>query len=207
VPLPPRERPSGRAEGLRIRPRRRLRTVVIWLAVIPLVVGVLASCGSSQPGSSQPTTRATGGSTHQARSSPKTQCTTRTVHLVRTSWGGATGHVVADLRLRNLGTRSCVLSRLYPSIVGSSGRTLVRGKRHPPPLGPHRIVLAPGRTAMATVEWGNWCRDVKGPLRERIALGGQRGSFDVTPAAPPPCSGNHAPSVIAVVRVTILHAS
>ena len=118
---------------------------------------------------------------------------------------GATGGLVGELRVTNVGARACTLPDRPTVRITWAGTTLsvrrVQLAASPAPL----RVLKPGARAGAKLEWRNWCGELPSPFRPRllVTLGAVRGSLRVEvgdPVRAPRCESRYEPSTLAVGR-------
>jgi hypothetical protein len=118
---------------------------------------------------------------------------------------GATGGLVGELRVTNVGTRACALPERPTVRITWAGTTLsvrrVQLAASPAPL----RALKRGARAGAKLEWRNWCGELPSPFRPRllVTLGAVRGSLRVEvsdPVRAPRCESRYEPSTLAVGR-------
>jgi hypothetical protein len=118
---------------------------------------------------------------------------------------GATGSLLGELRVTNIGARACTLPERPTVRIAWAGTTLavrrVQLAASPTPL----RVLRPGSKAGAMLQWRNWCGQLPSPFRPRllVTLGAVRGSLRVDVASPvtaPRCDSRYEPSTLAVGR-------
>jgi hypothetical protein len=146
---------------------KRLLAAVVAL----LSLGSLAACGSSKKAStvgstsSSSSTSTTSSSSSSSSSSTTAagppRCHTSGLSAALGQSQGAAGHLVVEIRLTNTGAATCrVQGYLGFGLEGAGGATLpstvVRGATFfGPDPGSKPVLLAPGKTAVATLAWSD----------------------------------------------------
>jgi Protein of unknown function (DUF4232) len=159
---------------------------------------LLAGCGGG--GSSTNVTSATGASgpaNAQASSAQPPPCRASVLQISRQSAGAGLGSAYLGVTLRNGSGRSCVLRQtLRARLLGPSGSPLLRSGKNDSTI--HTVVVGPGRSALLTLGWGNWCRNAGGPFRAQLVLPAGGGRLLTRPWGPPGCTGQRAGSKLFV---------
>ncbi|MGH2447934.1 MAG: DUF4232 domain-containing protein [Chloroflexota bacterium] len=117
------------------------------------------------------------------------------------TWQGASGPLVGEARLRNVGRKTCVLAGLpVVSLIDAHGRYL-RVLDTAIGLPPEReLRLAPGHRAGTHLEWSNWCQGkVATPITLQIELPSNQGGLtSQVGVRTPRCDSSSRPSTLQV---------
>ncbi len=123
--------------------------------------------------------------------------------VIADGWGGAAGSVGAMLQLTNNGSASCVLSGRPGAVIEAGATTLVRAE--PDAATGASVVLPPGKVAITSVRWSNWCLPrPSGGLAVRLLFAdGVAVAVEPDPSAPdvavPPCVGQGQASSLSTI--------
>ncbi len=179
------------------------------LATVVILSGAGATAASPRPG-------------HTAHSAARPMPCSASQLQARAAWEGAPGMVIGGIVLTNVSHRPCILrGHPHPRLFGGTGAELPVTARRAAPWYQVRTksrshVVRPGRRALVTLMWTNWCGSpVSPPITAHLTLPGE----DVmtvpigddlpreTSARTPGCGGPGHPSLLQVGSFVVVPAN
>ena len=164
--------------------------IVVGLVVAGVLLGRPApnNAVGSSPSPQEPGPSAT------ASSSPGSgdACRPDDVDARITLWEGAAGSRIADVELKNTGSRVCALETMAkPQLVSGGGDVLIDGSA---PRGTTVLSFAPGDVVKTLVRASNYCRPAPQPPVSVAFVTSDESLFVATALSPtdmtlPPCNG------------------
>jgi hypothetical protein len=212
--IPPRRR-LGAGRRLLVRSSvARFGAAIAAVLVIGIVGFSLLNSRNTGIGATGPTPTPTASvtapdATPAVTEAPATQatiaaCGSASLAASITTWGGAAGHRIATVELKNTGTVACqTAAQDRPQLVGGNGALLIDGA---PAVQPALLVLAPGQKLTTLVQDGNYCGSTPvAPVTVAFVLSTGAGRVVATPQTPtdtfgiPPC--NSAPGSAGTIEM------